>query len=267
MNSEHRRKLESGAVSNDGLEREFAPERAVWRAWLEANGETAPAVWLVYARKGSGRPSITWDEAVEEALCFGRIDSKATPIDAETYEQYFSPRKPTSVWSKVNKARLQRLLAAGLIRPPGLRAIETAKANGSWSLLDDAEALVVPDDLAAFAAVSPFPVRPEGGVTDGERWTWSTAHRSAAWTRRRYRHGTHRTMQRWLISARETAASSASSRRDTRSWARSGSISVRQILKDASRQATPCSRAAMPWRSRRRRAGWPPGCGADRGEE
>ena len=142
-------------MRDDGLERVHAPERAVWRAWLEANGESAPAVWLVYAKKGSGRPSITWDEAVEEALCFGWIDSKAKPIDEETYEQYFSPRKPTSVWSKVNKERLERLIAAGLMRPPGLRAIETAQANGSWSLLDDVEALVVPDDLAAAFATVP----------------------------------------------------------------------------------------------------------------
>ncbi|MFN8591045.1 MAG: YdeI/OmpD-associated family protein [Thermomicrobiales bacterium] len=140
---------------DDGLERIVAPDRAVWRAWLEANGERATAVWLIYAKKASGRPSITWDEAVEEALCFGWIDSKAKPIDAHTYMQYFSRRKPTSVWSKVNKERLERLIAAGLMREPGYRAIEIAKANGSWTLLDEVEALVIPDDLAAALAAAP----------------------------------------------------------------------------------------------------------------
>ena len=141
-------------TGDDGLARVVAPDREMWRAWLEANGESAPAVWLVYYKKGSGQPSITWDEAVEEALCFGWIDSKAKPIDDRQYMQYFSPRKPASVWSKVNKARLERLIAAGLMREPGLRAIEIAKANGSWTTLDDVEALIIPDDLAvAFAAM------------------------------------------------------------------------------------------------------------------
>jgi uncharacterized protein YdeI (YjbR/CyaY-like superfamily) len=137
---------------DDGIARVYAPDRAAWRSWLEIHAETTAAVWLIYFKKGSGQPSITWDEAVEEALCFGWIDSKAKPIDDVRYRQYFSPRKPTSVWSKVNKARLERLIADGLMREPGLRAIETAKANGSWSVLDDVEALVIPDDLRdAFA--------------------------------------------------------------------------------------------------------------------
>ncbi|MBW3633719.1 MAG: YdeI/OmpD-associated family protein [Chloroflexi bacterium] len=140
---------------DDGINRIYAAVRAAWRAWLETHAETTAAVWLVYFKKGSGQPSITWDEAVEEALCFGWIDSKAKPIDDLRYWQYFSPRKPTSVWSKVNKARLERLIAAGLMREPGLRAIETAKANGSWSALDDVEALVIPEDLAAAFAESP----------------------------------------------------------------------------------------------------------------
>jgi uncharacterized protein YdeI (YjbR/CyaY-like superfamily) len=141
--------------SRDGLDRVYAADRAAWRAWLETHAETAAAVWLVFYKKGSGQPSITWDEAVEEALCFGWIDSKAKPIDDLRYRQYFSPRKPTSVWSKINKARLERLVADGFMREPGLRAIERAKANGSWSVLDDVEALVIPDDLAHTFAESP----------------------------------------------------------------------------------------------------------------
>ena len=78
----------------DGLQKIIAADRLVWRAWLEENGESESAVWLIYFKKGSGQPSITWDEAVEEALCFGWIDSKAKPIDSQTYMQYFTPRKP-----------------------------------------------------------------------------------------------------------------------------------------------------------------------------
>src|SRR5215207_9185121 len=141
--------------SGDGIDRVHAANRSVWRSWLETHGESSTAVWLVYYKKGFGQPSITWSEAVEEALCFGWIDSKAKPIDELRYRQYFSPRKPTSVWSKVNKARLERLIANDLMREPGLRAIETAKANGSWSALDDVEALVIPDDLAVAFAESP----------------------------------------------------------------------------------------------------------------
>jgi uncharacterized protein YdeI (YjbR/CyaY-like superfamily) len=146
---------ESLPESADGIARIYAADRAVWRSWLETHGETSAAVWLVYYKKGSGQPSITWSEAVEEALCFGWIDSKAKPIDDLRYMQYFSPRKPKSGWSQINKASVERLIADGLMREPGLRAIETAKANGSWTALDDIEALVIPDDLAAALAAAP----------------------------------------------------------------------------------------------------------------
>ena len=139
----------------DGLDRVHAADRAVWRSWLETHGEMAAGAWLIYFKHGSGQPSITYAEAVEEALCFGWIDSKAKPIDDRRYMQYFSPRKPASGWSKLNKTRLEGLIAAGLMREAGFRAIETAKVNGSWSLLDDVEALVIADDLAAAFAASP----------------------------------------------------------------------------------------------------------------
>ena len=141
--------------SEDGLPQVYAADRAAWRSWLETHGESSAAVWLVYYKKHSGLASITWTEAVEEALCFGWIDSKAKPIDDLRYMQYFSPRKPKSGWSQINKASVERLIANGLMREPGLRAIETAKANGSWTALDDIEALVIPDDLAAALAAAP----------------------------------------------------------------------------------------------------------------
>ena len=141
--------------SGDGIARIYAADRAAWRSWLETHGETSAAVWLVYYKKSSGQPSITWNEAVEEALCFGWIDSKAKPVDDRRYMQYFSPRRATSVWSAINKASVERLIADGLMRESGLRAIERAQANGSWSALDAVEALVIPDDLAAAFAAAP----------------------------------------------------------------------------------------------------------------
>ncbi len=119
-----------------------------FRRWLDEHADTAAAVWLVYYKQGSGVPSITWPEAVDEALCHGWIDSKIVSIDDARYEQYFTRRKPTSPWSRVNKEKVERLLAENRIQPAGLAAIETAKENGSWSLLDSAEARVIPDDLA-----------------------------------------------------------------------------------------------------------------------
>ena len=118
-----------------------------WREWLEAHHLTQQGVWLVYSKKKSIIPSLTWSEAVDEALCFGWIDSKAEPIDEHTYRQFFGPRKPKSGWSRVNKEKIQRLLAADLMTPAGLASLETAQQNGSWALLDEVEALRIPADL------------------------------------------------------------------------------------------------------------------------
>jgi uncharacterized protein YdeI (YjbR/CyaY-like superfamily) len=119
-----------------------------WREWLQAHHATEQAVWLVYYKKAANQPSLTWSQAVNEALCFGWIDSQAKPLDEERYQQYFSRRKPTSGWSKVNKDKVARLIAEGRMTPAGLASIEVAQQNGSWSLLDEATALVLPTDLA-----------------------------------------------------------------------------------------------------------------------
>lgn len=121
--------------------------RQHWRTWLEEHHDKTQAVWLIYPKKKSAMPGITYPEAVEEALCFGWIDSRAQPIDEVTYRQFFSPRKPASGWSRVNKERIQRLMQAGLMRDAGLRCIDRAKQNGSWQLLDEIEAGVIPADL------------------------------------------------------------------------------------------------------------------------
>lgn len=131
----------------DDVERITATDGEAFRRWLTNNHDTANAVWLVYFKKHTTTPSIAWSEAVDQALCFGWIDSKIQPLDDERYEQYFCPRRPTSPWSRVNKDKIKQLDAAGLIEPAGRRAIETAKANGSWTVLDDAENQVIPDEL------------------------------------------------------------------------------------------------------------------------
>lgn len=127
----------------------FPKNRQEWRQWLEENHRTETSVWLGYHKVKSGIPSIRYDEAVNEALCFGWIDSTARPLDEISYKQYFCRRKPTSVWSRVNKAKVDQLSEQGLMTEAGLASIEIAKQNGSWSILDDAENLVLPEELRA----------------------------------------------------------------------------------------------------------------------
>ncbi|OGO53953.1 MAG: hypothetical protein A2V85_00135 [Chloroflexi bacterium RBG_16_72_14] len=126
-----------------------ADDRATWRAWLEANHATASGAWLVTWRPRSGRQGLDYEAAIEEALCVGWVDSTGGRVDDERGKLYFAPRKPRSVWAATNKARVERLIAEGRMAPAGLAAIERAKANGSWEILDSVERMEVPDDLAA----------------------------------------------------------------------------------------------------------------------
>jgi len=119
-----------------------------WRQWLQENHRSKQSIWLVYYKKKSGTPSITWSEAVDQALCFGWIDSTSKPIDNERFMQFFCKRKPNSVWSKINKEKVERLIEAELMTQAGFESIETAKQNGSWSILDEVEELTIPQDLA-----------------------------------------------------------------------------------------------------------------------
>lgn len=120
---------------------------AAWRKWLEKNHEKKEAIWLVYYTKASGKVNFKWSEAVSEALCYGWIDSKVIKIDAHTTHQHFCKRKVKSTWSKINKDKVEQLIAAGLMAEAGYKSIEIAKQNGSWTSLDDVENLVVPKDL------------------------------------------------------------------------------------------------------------------------
>ncbi|QHS60861.1 YdeI/OmpD-associated family protein [Chitinophaga agri] len=121
--------------------------RQEWRAWLQEHHDKEQSVWLVYYKKSADKPTITWSEAVTEALCFGWIDSKAKPLNGDQFMQFFSRRKKNSVWSKINKDKVEELIAAGLMTDAGHASIAVAKENGSWSVLDEVEALVVPRDL------------------------------------------------------------------------------------------------------------------------
>jgi uncharacterized protein YdeI (YjbR/CyaY-like superfamily) len=133
----------------------LATSRAEWRAWLGGNHVSAPGVWVVTYKKGSGKPHLPYAEIVEEALCFGWIDSKGNKVDDERTKLLVTPRKPGSGWSRPNKERIERLLASGLMTPAGLAKIEAARADGSWSALDDIEAMIVPPDLDAALRANP----------------------------------------------------------------------------------------------------------------
>jgi uncharacterized protein YdeI (YjbR/CyaY-like superfamily) len=130
-------------------------DRAAWRTWLIANHARTSGVHLVSWRRASDRTSVSYEEAVEEALCVGWIDSTGRVLDPERSIQWFAPRRARSVWARSNKERVARLTAAGLMLPAGMAVIEEAKQSGMWALLDDVERLIVPDDLdAALTAVS-----------------------------------------------------------------------------------------------------------------
>ncbi len=129
--------------------------RAQWRAWLEKHHPRTEGVWLISYKKATGKPRIEYGEAVEEALCFGWIDSKQITLDDERTMLWFSPRKSGSAWAKTNKARVENLIAQGLMTPAGLTKIEAAKQDGSWNRLDAVDALEIPPDLEKALATYP----------------------------------------------------------------------------------------------------------------
>ena len=118
-----------------------------WREWLELNHKKKDAVWVVFYKKKSLNYNLSWSESVDEAICYGWIDSTKRTIDEEKYKQYFSKRKTKSNWSKVNKNKVKTLIDQGLMKEEGYKSIEIAKENGSWTILDSVEELVIPEDL------------------------------------------------------------------------------------------------------------------------
>ena len=125
------------------------PDREAWRAWLAAEYAASPGVWLAVGKKGGHRTSLSYEEAVEEALCFGWIDGLVRSLDEERMNLRFTPRKKGGTWSASNKQRAAKLLAGDRIAPAGLAAIEAAKADGSWDRLADSEKLLIPPDLTS----------------------------------------------------------------------------------------------------------------------
>lgn len=121
--------------------------RKDWRKWLDKNHYLEQSIWLVYYRKSTKIDSLTWSEAVDEALCYGWIDSTKKSIDNERYMQYFSKRKPKSNWSKINKEKVNYLIQNNLMSKTGYDSIKIAKENGSWTIIDNVEALILPEDL------------------------------------------------------------------------------------------------------------------------
>jgi len=134
-------------MSNSELETFCPASKEEWREWLHENHISKHSIWLIQFKKSASKPSVSWSDVVDEALCFGWIDSTRKSRDEESYIQFFTKRKPKSVWSKVNKEKIKRLDEAGLIMPAGYKCIEVAKQNGSWTILDSVEAFIVPDDL------------------------------------------------------------------------------------------------------------------------
>ena len=132
------------------------PDQATLAAWLEAEGATAPGLYVKIAKKGTGVPSVNWEQMVEVLLCFGWIDGRANRLDDSFYLQRVTPRRPKSVWSAKNVATVERLISEGRMRPAGLAAVEAARADGRWERAYAGSATItVPDDLAAALAAEP----------------------------------------------------------------------------------------------------------------
>ena len=158
-----------------------------WRAWLDEHHDSSSGVWLVSWKKHTGRPTVEYDAAVTEALAVGWVDSKGSKLDDDRTMLWFTPRRTTSGWSRPNKERIERLLAEGRMGTTGQASIDTAKENGTWTLLDDVENLVVPDDLA-----SAFDQHP------GARAAWEEFPRSVK-----------RSILVWIVTAKRQATREA----------------------------------------------------------
>lgn len=142
--------------SYNGTKTFYAKSQSAWRKWLEKNHSIETAVWLIIYKKETGIPTVYYSEAVDEALCFGWIDSKPNKRDEESYYQFFSKRNPKSKWSKVNKDKVTRLIKAGKMHSAGLSMIELAKKSGTWNALNEVEEIVIPPDLEAAFKKNPL---------------------------------------------------------------------------------------------------------------
>ena len=140
---------------SDSYEQVLAENQAQWHTWLEAHHGTSPGIWLITWKKASGQPQFSYDAIVDEALCYGWVDSRPRSIDGQQSARLITPRKPASNWSARNKTRVEQLTAAGRMQPSGLAAVAAAKANGTWTALDLVETLAEPPDLSAALDATP----------------------------------------------------------------------------------------------------------------
>jgi uncharacterized protein YdeI (YjbR/CyaY-like superfamily) len=157
--------------------------RSEWRDWLKENHKTKSEIWLVYYKKHVQKKSVRYEEAVEEALCFGWIDSQVKRIDDERYKQRYTPRRDDSNWSANNKARVKKLIKQGLMTQAGLDKIEIAKRNKSWDILTEIEEeMYVPDDLATALSENPTAMKNYNNLAPSQKkqylWWLKTAKRA-----------------------------------------------------------------------------------------
>lgn len=169
--------------------------------WFAAHHDTSPGIWLVSWRSGVPGPRLDYEEIVEECLRYGWIDSTARVLDEHRGAIRVTPRRAGSVWARTNKGRVARLEAAGLMLPPGRRAVERAQQDGSWTLLDDVENLVVPPDLAAALAAA--------GAADGFAALSETQRKAALWWVKSAKRDTTRSTRIEQIVAAATEGRSA----------------------------------------------------------
>ncbi|XLS27964.1 YdeI/OmpD-associated family protein [Flavobacteriaceae bacterium M23B6Z8] len=145
------------------------PTKEAFRAWLEENHTTSTGIYLILYRLSSDNHNMRWEEAVQEALCFGWIDSTVKRIDDERRRQLFTPRKPKSVWSKLNKSYIKNLIKEKRMHPSGLAKIAQAKKDGSWTALDDVENGIIPEDLQKAFDENPKAFENYNGFSRGYR--------------------------------------------------------------------------------------------------
>lgn len=134
-------------MEKDDFKSIYLESRAAWREWLAENHSSEKNIWIKIYKKQSQTPSVYYDEAVDEALCFGWVDSSIKKGNDAFYYQFFAKRNPKSNWSRVNKAKIEKLMSDGLMAEAGLKMVEIAKETGTWTALDDVEKLISPPDL------------------------------------------------------------------------------------------------------------------------
>ena len=133
--------------THNGIKTLLAKTRKEWRKWLEKNHQSAKSVWLIIYHKDSPVKTVNYDEAVEEAICFGWIDSIAHKRDKDSKYQFFAQRKPRSNWSKKNRERAEKMMREGLMTPSGQQLVDLARKTGTWEALVNVQHAVIPDDL------------------------------------------------------------------------------------------------------------------------